>query len=112
MRNLHRAMMGGLMIAVLAVAVGVVPPWGQTAEAQHGGHHEVTDPAEHFAAFGVFGALGASRFLGQLLFEVPATDPLTYVVVLAAALLVGVLAAWIPARRATRIDPVSALRDG
>ncbi len=64
------------------------------------------------AVLGVFGALGATRFLGRLLFDVQPTDPLTYSVVLMAAVLIGALAAWIPARRATRIDPVAALRDG
>ncbi len=62
------------------------------------------------AALGVLGAVGATQFLTQLLFEVEPTDLVTYVAVLAAAVLVGVLAAWLPARRATRIDPVSALR--
>jgi putative ABC transport system permease protein len=63
------------------------------------------------ALLGILGALGATRFLGQLLFDVQPTDPLTYGVVLVAAALVAVLAAWMPARRATRIDPVVALRD-
>ncbi len=58
------------------------------------------------AVLGILGALGATRFLSQLLFDVQPTDPLTYGVVLVAAVLVGVLAAWPPARRATRIDPV------
>ena len=61
---------------------------------------------------GILGALGATRFLSQLLFEVQPTDPLTYGVVLLAAVLIGVLAAWTPARRATRIHPIVALRDG
>ena len=64
------------------------------------------------AVLGLLGALAASRFLGQLLFEVQPTDPLTYAVVLVAAVLIGVAAAWTPARRATRIHPISALRNG
>lgn len=63
------------------------------------------------AALGIVGALGTSRFLSRLLFDIEPTDPLTYVLVLLAALLVGVLAAFTPAVRATRIDPVVALRD-
>ena len=62
------------------------------------------------AALGVVGAIGATQFLTQLLFEVEPTDLITYGVVLAAAVLVGIMAAWLPARRATRVDPVSALR--
>jgi len=63
------------------------------------------------AALGTVGALGATRFMSQLLFDVQPTDPLTYGVVLVAAVLVGVLAAWMPARRATRIDLLTALRN-
>ena len=61
-------------------------------------------------AIGIVGALAASRALGALLFGVSATDPATFglaALVLAAA---GVAAAYIPARRASRIDPVSLLR--
>ena len=63
------------------------------------------------AALGTLGALGATRFMSQLLFDVQPTDPLTYGVVLVAAVLVGALAAWMPARRATRIDLLAALRN-
>ncbi len=61
-------------------------------------------------AIGIVGALAASRALGALLFGVSATDPATFglaALVLAAA---GVAAAYLPARRASRIDPVSLLR--
>ena len=59
---------------------------------------------------GLLLSLGATRALEGLLFGVPRTDPLTYASV--AALLVGVamLASLLPARRATRVDPVLALR--
>ena len=53
MRTLHRAMMGAVMIAIVAAAVGVVQPWTQTAEAQHGqqgADGEASDPAAHFEA--------------------------------------------------------------
>ena len=63
------------------------------------------------AFVGLLGAFGATRFLSQLLFGIRPTDPLTYGMVLVAAIVVGAIAAWMPARRATRIDPVSALRD-
>jgi predicted permease len=64
------------------------------------------------AGLGAMVAFGATRLLADQLIEVDTTDPLTYGLVLAGALVVGLLAAWAPARRATRIDPVEALRDG
>jgi putative ABC transport system permease protein len=59
---------------------------------------------------GLAGALMLSRILASLLFEVEAMDPLTFAAV--ALLLVGVawLAVFVPARRATRVDPLTALR--
>ena len=62
------------------------------------------------AALGVAGALGVSRLVGALLFGVSPTDPRTYGAVVVLILVVGVLASWMPARRATSIDPASALR--
>jgi predicted permease len=59
---------------------------------------------------GMCGALVATRFLGGLLFGVAATDPATYGAVIGVLLLAGLLACWIPARRAGRIDPLEALR--
>ncbi len=59
---------------------------------------------------GVAGALAVSRLLQQTLFEVSATSPLIYLGLSAFLLLVTECASWFPARRATRIDPVIALR--
>jgi putative ABC transport system permease protein len=59
---------------------------------------------------GLAGALVVSRLLTQALFEVNPADPIVYLVVSAILLVVAEAAAWIPARRATRIDPVTALR--
>jgi predicted permease len=59
---------------------------------------------------GIAGALALSRLLQQTLFEVSATSPLIYVALSAFLLLVTECASWLPARRATRIDPVIALR--
>jgi putative ABC transport system permease protein len=59
---------------------------------------------------GVLGALGATRLLGSLLSGVSATDPLTYLAVGAALGGVALVACWVPARRAVRVDPVTSLR--
>jgi len=54
MRTLHRAMMGLMMVGILAAAVGVIQPWTPTAQAQHGQHGpegQAIDPKEHFEAW-------------------------------------------------------------
>jgi predicted permease len=61
-------------------------------------------------ALGIAGALAVSRLMQQTLFEVDAADPLVYVALSVILLLVAECASWLPARRATRIDPVIALR--
>ncbi len=59
---------------------------------------------------GIAGALALSRVLQQTLFEVDATNPVVYLALSVFLLLVTECASWFPARRATRIDPVIALR--
>jgi putative ABC transport system permease protein len=59
---------------------------------------------------GLTGAIAATRVLSTLLFEVKPTDPETYVLVAAVLGLVSLVASYIPAVRATRVDPLTALR--
>jgi putative ABC transport system permease protein len=61
-------------------------------------------------AMGLAGALAVTRVLDSLLFGVTASDPLTFAAVSAALITVLLLAAYLPARRATRVDPIVALR--
>jgi predicted permease len=61
-------------------------------------------------ALGIAGAFLVSRLMQQALFEVNPADPLIYLAVAAMLLAVAEFASWLPARRATRIDPVIALR--
>jgi predicted permease len=61
-------------------------------------------------ALGLAGAIAFSRFMASMLFEIAPTDPVAYVAVSALFFVVSVVASYLPARRAARIDPMSALR--
>ena len=59
---------------------------------------------------GIAAAFALTRLMSSLLFEVRAADPFAFGAVAAALMLVALLACWIPARRAARVDPITALR--
>jgi len=59
---------------------------------------------------GLVGALALTRFLAGQLYGVRPTDPLTFIAVTALLALVALAAAWLPAQRAARVDPMIALR--
>jgi putative ABC transport system permease protein len=61
-------------------------------------------------AAGLAGALAATRALSTLLFGVTTTDPITFAAVAGALAIVALLASYLPARRAARVDPMAALR--
>jgi ABC-type antimicrobial peptide transport system permease subunit len=61
-------------------------------------------------ALGLAGSFALTRLIATMLFGVAPTDPLTFSAVSVILLGIGVLASWLPARRATRIDPIVALR--
>ncbi|MGA7852140.1 MAG: FtsX-like permease family protein, partial [Candidatus Acidiferrales bacterium] len=61
-------------------------------------------------AVGLAGALAGARLIASLLFGVTAYDPPTFCAIAILLLLASLAACWIPARRATRVDPLVALR--
>jgi ABC-type antimicrobial peptide transport system permease subunit len=61
-------------------------------------------------AFGLLAAATVARYLSGILFGVTPLDPLTFVAVSGTFILVMTLAAFVPARRATKVDPLVALR--
>jgi predicted permease len=61
-------------------------------------------------AIGLFLAFGTGKIVSSILFEVSSTDPLAFTLAPAALMSAALLATWLPARRATRISPMAALR--
>jgi ABC-type antimicrobial peptide transport system permease subunit len=62
------------------------------------------------AAAGILGSLAAARWISSLLFGIRATDPATLAEAAALLLAVALFGAWVPARRAAKVDPMVALR--
>jgi ABC-type antimicrobial peptide transport system permease subunit len=67
-------------------------------------------PALGGIIIGVGGALTLTRWMKGFLFGVSATDPMTFATISLLLSAVALLACWIPARRATKVDPLQALR--
>ena len=61
-------------------------------------------------AAGLIGAFALTRLMESLLYNVRPNDPITFAAVAAALLLIALVASFLPARRATRVSPMTALR--
>jgi ABC-type antimicrobial peptide transport system permease subunit len=61
-------------------------------------------------AVGLIGAFALTRIMTSMLYETTPTDPLTFVAVAGGLMVVAILACYLPARRATKVDPLVALR--
>lgn len=62
------------------------------------------------ATIGLVGALACTRLLKSMLFELAPTDPITYAGIVAVLSAAAFVASWVPARRAAKVDPITALR--
>ena len=87
------------------IALGARPAALRASVLRHGLELCVTG-----LAIGLVAAIALRIAISPLLYQVSATDPLTFVAVAAVLMLVGTIAAWIPASRAAHLDPVRALR--
>jgi putative ABC transport system permease protein len=89
----------------IRLALGARPAQVRTLVLSHGMHLLVTG-----LTIGLLSAIAVSRALQSLLFEAKGLDPRIYLAVGALMFAAALVASWIPARRASRIDPIIALR--
>jgi len=86
-------------------------PWARPRERDNGtAGHPALSPSAQVVAAGLLGALATGRILSGLLYQVSPRDPLTYGVVVLVLAFAAILACWIPARRASAVDPQKALQ--
>ena len=62
-------------------------------------------------AFGLIGAAAIARVMASMLVGVNPTDPITFAAIVVLFALIAVIASWLPARRASRLDPMHAIRE-
>jgi predicted permease len=89
----------------IRIALGADPPRIMRLVLRHGARLALIG-----VAIGIVAGLALTRAMASLLFQVRATDPLTYIGVAVLLTLVALAACYIPARRAMRVDPIVALR--
>ena len=90
----------------IRLALGATPGSVRSMIVRDGGRLTVVG-----IAVGLAGALAATRLLRSLLFEVSTSEPLVFAGAAAVLAIVAVMASWIPARAATKVDPLDAVKN-